>query len=172
MSPEPSSACPPRFASASLLAALLAAATRAGSAARHAGRRRRRPSGRGASCLPGVTARPFDVTIREAAGEPPTYVLESGVRIYGLGSPPGCPELEDPWSVGDLLRLLVPTGVEVKVAPHWGGEGLCFRLTCLETAAHAYGAVSPPGDPDAIIEGLDGALSRLDVAAWGGEPRG
>jgi hypothetical protein len=167
---------PPRTASSSLLVDVAGLASRARALVRRVRRRTRRPRAgdRTSAQLPGAAARlprPFEVALREV-GEPPTYTFGVGLRIYGLGPPPRRPDLPPPEPVIDLLYQLAPEGVSIRAARRWGAEGLCFRLTHVETGARAYGAVPLPGGVEAVCRALEGALAQLSAAAWGAGQEG
>ncbi|HEU4409097.1 MAG TPA: hypothetical protein VFS43_27820 [Polyangiaceae bacterium] len=164
---------PLRTRPTSLLVDVAELASRARAIVRRARRRTRRPraSERPLARLPGAAARlprPLEVALREV-GEPPTYTFGGGLRLYGLGPPPGRPALPPPEPIIDLLYQLAPDGVTVRAARRWEAEGLCFRLTRAETGARADGTVPPPGDAGAVWRALEDALSRLDAAARGVE---
>ncbi|HEU4408339.1 MAG TPA: hypothetical protein VFS43_23955 [Polyangiaceae bacterium] len=144
-------------------------------------RRRRQLGGdRGFVYLRGAAARvarPLEVALVDAPGEPPTFILPGGRRLYGLGPPPGRAGCPDAYEVATMLRILVPEGVSVGVAREWRREGLRFRLDHLETRTHADGVVPPPGpgerfDRDVLFEALGDALRRLRAAVDAADARG
>ncbi|HEU4411719.1 MAG TPA: hypothetical protein VFS43_41130 [Polyangiaceae bacterium] len=105
--------------------------------------------------------------ITETPGEPPTYVLPGGVRLYGLGPPaPPRPRLPTPARLGAFLKELVPDAFAVEVADRWGRDGLTIRVVHLATGARAWAVLRRPTELDrdhvgAAVEALDEALARL-----------
>jgi hypothetical protein len=135
-------------------------------------RRRQLVGDRGLVYLRGAAARvprPLEVALADAPGEPPTFTLPGGRRLYGLGPPQGRPRCPEPREVAEWMRILAPEGVSVGMAREWRSEGLRFRLDHLDTRTHADGVVPPPApgerfDRDVLIEALGGALRRLRAA--------
>jgi hypothetical protein len=117
--------------------------------------------------------RPAEVTIADAPGEPPTYVLPGGVRIYGLGPPPPRLRPPTPAVLGAFLKEFLPDAFAVEVAERWGRGGLFLQVVHLETKARGWAIMRRPTDlehglVDAATEALDEALARLRAASSGG----
>lgn len=121
--------------------------------------------------------RPAEVTIADAPGEPPTYVLPGGVRLYGLGPPPPPrTRLPAPPLLSAFLRELLPGDFAVEVAQRWGRGGLFLQIVHLETKARGWAIMRRPADLEqgfegAATEALDEALKRLRATHPGAAPR-
>ena len=118
---QPPHACALCATSKSTLGVIIGVASRARAIVRCVQRRtfRRQASDFSFAWLSGAAAslpRSIRVTLRNV-GEPPMYALR-GVSIYGLDLSPKPPELPSPDPAGELLRGLVPTGLEAgRLAP-------------------------------------------------------
>lgn len=127
-------------------------------------RRRQRTGDRGFVYLRATLRLPRlgEVAISEAPGPPPSYTLRGGVRLYGLGPPRRAAPLS-PTEIAARLTLLLPEGLEIRVAREWRGVELHFRIVHPPTGVHVIGTVRlAPDDYD----GMRGISSALGKALW------